>query len=315
VLANIGERWHHHGSVVFLESFGVKNKSPMLFLAVMIAFSLQGCGDQTLRRISADLAAAGYDVPAKVQIFYEHMNAVHHEMDETELKLRSVPELQGIDIAAPRNLTALYDADDVIKPRVKMATLLSAYCSEIDRVANSRDQVQVDQIVNSLSITAQSIGDDLLHMSAIASKFPVSAISALASPVKTVASIAAQGVFSFMRDNWAKNFINERDQAFEDVCINMKRDLNNVANDAKDRARNIVHLRRIIAEKRSKENVAQPEKDKAAEEAVAAGRYADTVSVGNPADLFDHEKDDFHQLAEWAQREAKSNPAWQFWKK
>ena len=152
-------------------------------------------------------------------------------------------------------------------------------------------------------------------MSAIASKFPMSAISALAAPVKTLASIAAQGVFSFMRDSWAKNFINERDQAFEDVCTNMTRDLNNVANDAKDRARNIAHLRRIIAEKKSKENVAQSEKDKAVEEAVAAGRYADTVSTGNPADLFDQEKDDFHQLAEWAHKEVKSHPPWQIWKK
>ena len=48
-----------------------------------------------------------------------------------QLKLHSVPELQGIDVPAPRNLTALYDADDVIKPRVKMTTLLSAYCSEM----------------------------------------------------------------------------------------------------------------------------------------------------------------------------------------
>jgi hypothetical protein len=50
-------------------------------------------------------------------------------MDETELKLHSVPELQAIDVPPPRNLTALYDADDVVKPRVKMATLVTAYCS------------------------------------------------------------------------------------------------------------------------------------------------------------------------------------------
>lgn len=280
-----------------------------------MALCLQGCGDQTLRRISADLAAAGHDAPSKVQTFYDHLNAVHHEMDETELKLRSMPELQGIDVPAPRNLTALYDADDAIKPRVKMATLLSAYCSEIDRVANSRDQAQADQIVNGLNSTVQTIGGDLLNVSALASKFPMSAISALAAPAKTIASIAAQGVFGFLRDNWAKNFINERDQAFEDVCTNMTRDLNNVANDAKDRARNIVHLRRIIDEKRTKESVSQAEKDKAAEEAVAAGRYADTVSTGNPADLFDREKDDFHALVGWAQKETKSHPAWHFWKK
>lgn len=292
----------------------MRNKSPIL-ITVLIALSLQGCGDQTLRRISADLANTGRDAPTKVQAFYEHLNAVHHDMDEKELKLRSVPELQGIDVPSPKNLTALYDADDVIKPRVKMSTLLSAYCSEIDRVSNSRDQAQADQIVKDLSSTVQTIGGDLLKMPAIASKFPTSAISALAAPVKTIAGITAQGVFGFMRDNWAKTFINERDQAFEDVCTNMTRDLNNAANDAKDRARNIAHLRRIIADKRIRKDVHQSEKDKAAEEAVAAGRYADTVGNGNPADLFEHEKDNFHQLAVWAQKETKSHPAWQVWKK
>lgn len=297
-------------------NYNVSNKRLLgLILVSSMSLTLQGCGDKTLIRLSSDLAVAGKDCPQKVSDFYAHLNKEHHKMDTDELNLKGVPELQGVNIPEPGSFTARFDQDDVIKPRVKMAELLSAYCSQIYSASNAKDIAQADQVVSGLNSTVTSIGKDLLSIQSIASKIPLGAISALAQPAKTLGALGIKGVFSIVRENWAKDLISGIDKSFEEVCLNMQRDLNNSANDAKRRAANIVHLNKVALNRKIDKGISTDERAKLSAELDSLGKYADTVAAGNPADNFEVMKDKMHQLATWAATKTAQYKKYQFWKK
>lgn len=272
---------------------------------VVVAVSLQGCGDATLQRLSAQLAAEGQGCPQKLETFYDKMNVNHRKMDADELKLRGVPELQGIEVPNPGIFTAKFEKDEVIRPRVKMAEMLASYCSEIDKIVNAKTVPQADQAVMGFNGTIQKIGAELLGMQSIASKLPISAITALAQPIKTLGELGLKGAFSFVRENWAKDTITRIDASFEEVCINMERDLKNSAEDAKDRARNISHLRNLILQRKIKNGISEAEKNTLIADVTNAGAFADTVADGNPKEIFEKIRTTMNKLASWASEKTK----------
>ncbi len=252
-----------------------------------------------MRRVSSNLATTAQGSSDKVESFYLQLNKDHHKMDEDEMTLRSMPELQNTELPPRPKPGALYDPDDVIKPRIKITKLLAAYCVQIDNVANAKNTSEADSVVKNLNGTVQTIGGDLLNWSGLQAKLAPS-ISALASPVKTLSELGLQAIFRFLRDKWAKDLIQSRDAAFEDVCVNLTRDLNNVGKDAKQRAKNIAHLWMVVSEKRRAQHASQDGTKNANSEYDKASQFVDTVAANNPADVFDQERDEFHELATWA---------------
>ena len=264
-------------------------------------------------RLTSELVATGRDCPAKVETFYAGLNQAHHTMYEKELVIEAEAELPEIERTPRTGITARYPAD-VVKARGRMSELIASYCIELDAVVNSKNTAQAEQVIGGLSDKVQHVGGEIMKASSVAPSLPMSAITALAAPIKTLASLGIQGAFGFLRENWAKDTINRIDAGFEDVCTNMERDLDNSAQEAKDRAGRLVALYQRRYDRRIKQPVSEDERKKLLIELSDAGHFYDSVAADNPAEVFEQAKQIFHKLATWASQKAQSSK-WKFWSK
>ncbi|MBA4026718.1 MAG: hypothetical protein C0473_00600 [Cyanobacteria bacterium DS3.002] len=285
----------------------------LMVLSLSIVF-LQGCGDPTLTRLTSKLATSGSGCTRKVSTFYENLNKAHHQMYIDELKAEPAAELpEGVERPKRSGLTAEY-SDEAILVRVKTASVIESYCTEIDHVVNAKSVARTEEAIGGFSKSVQSIGGEISKLSAVASAFPVGAVAALAAPLATIGELGLKGVFTAVRENWAAETIVKVDKDFEKVATALEKDCDNSARDAKDRATHLARLLQRQYDKKAERNASADDLARLRSELSAAGKFQQSVASDNPAFVFSEARESFHQLANWAVKKTEKKN-WQVWRK
>ena len=285
-----------------------------ILLAAASVLLLQGCGDNTLKRITSELATQGAGCSTNVKRFYADLNEAHRKMYDQELVIEPEANLPEIERTPRVGITARYP-DDVVNARTGMSELLENYCIQLDQVANAKDRAAADKEIDNLNNKAQRIGGDLIQLTTSMANIPTASIAALAAPIKTLTGLGIQGIFAMQRESWAKDTILKIDSSFEDVSTNLERDANNSAREATDRAERLVSLYQRRYDQRVKAGATTDEEKRLRTELLDAGKYHDSLAKNNPAGQFKVMKSKFHALADWATKESKKKPVWKFWSK